>query len=242
VLTSFRSAPSLPLTIFFIASYAILALTNLVLGLKHKTYFFGYVLTIGSISEIIGYVGRFLLYYNPYRSMGFQIQISCLIFAPSFIAAGIYIMLQDIVKVFGTERSRVKPMVYTWAFIACDTVSLLLQAAGGGIAGGAGKNANLRARGTNVMMAGIVFQVFTLVVFMVLVGDYVIRTRLAWDQVDQRAKNVARRTSFRIFEAGVIVAFVGVFCRCVYRIAEMAGGWANPIMRDEAGFSVMEGL
>ena len=42
--------------------------------------------------------------------------------------------------------------------------------------------------------------------------------------------------------AAVAVAFVTVFLRCVYRIAEMVGGWANPIMRDEIGFDIMEGM
>lgn len=47
---------------------------------------------------------------------------------------------------------------------------------------------------------------------------------------------------FQRFLIAVAVAFVTIFARCVYRIAEMVGGWANPVMRDEAGFVAMEGL
>ncbi|KAJ8064732.1 hypothetical protein OCU04_007050 [Sclerotinia nivalis] len=53
---------------------------------------------------------------------------------------------------------------------------------------------------------------------------------------------MAVRRPFKLFCVGVTVAFITIFARCVYRIAEMVGGWANPIMRDEAGFIVMEGF
>lgn len=183
-----------------------------------------------------------MLNHNPYGSVGFKMQMSCLIFAPSWITGSIYITLQHIVLVFGTERSRVKPILYTWVFITCDIISLTLQAAGGGIAAGAGQNVSVRNKGTDVMMAGIVFQVCTLIVFGLLVGDYAFRTIRAWGSVDEKTVLVAQRRGFRCFAAALVVAYVAVLCRCVYRIAEMAGGWANPIMRDEAGFVVMEGL
>lgn len=118
----------------------------------------------------------------------------------------------------------------------------MLQAVGGGFAGGAGNNMHLRNIGTDLMIAGIVWQVATLIVFAGLVADYTLRTRQAWNQVPESAKILAQKLSFRYFVGGVTVAFITIFCRCVYRIAEMVGGWANPIMRDEKGFIVMEGL
>ena len=47
---------------------------------------------------------------------------------------------------------------------------------------------------------------------------------------------------FRAVVAGLLVAFLAVFTRCCYRIAEMAGGWANPIMQDEIDFIVLDGV
>jgi hypothetical protein len=40
----------------------------------------------------------------------------------------------------------------------------------------------------------------------------------------------------------VIVAFVAILIRCIYRIAEMAGGWRNPIMQDQILFVVLDGI
>ena len=126
--------------------------------------------------------------------------------------------------------------------MTCDFLSLMLQAVGGGFAGGAGNNTHLRNLGTNLMISGIVWQVATLIVFAGIVIDYIVRTSRAWDQVPSDANIVASKTSFKLFAAGVVVAFLTIFCRCVYRIAEMVGGWANPIMRDQVGFVIAEGL
>jgi uncharacterized membrane protein len=118
----------------------------------------------------------------------------------------------------------------------------MLQAVGGGFAGGAGDNVKIRNIGTNLMISGIVWQVATLLVFVGLVVDYALRTRTAWSDVNPEAKVLLQQTKFRGFLVALAVAFVTVFLRCLYRIAEMAGGWANPIMRDEIGFDIMEGM
>jgi len=110
------------------------------------------------------------------------------------------------------------------------------------MAGSAGKNAGMRNRGTDVMFAGIVWQVATLVVFAGFVVDYAIRAVRAWGEVPDAAKVLSKKLSFKLFAGGILLAFGAVFWRCVYRIAEIQGGWANPIMRNEISFVVMEGL
>lgn len=92
------------------------------------------------------------------------------------------------------------------------------------------------------MLAGIIFQVITMLVFIVLVIDYATRTIRSWDQVPEEAQLLSKLLSNRLFLCAMIIAILTVFTRCIYRIAEMAGGWANPIMRDEIGFTVMEGM
>ncbi|KAF5568031.1 rta1 domain-containing protein [Fusarium phyllophilum] len=96
-------------------------------------------------------------------------QIICLIIAPSFIAAGIYLTMKHFIQSNNPEYSFLKPQLYTWIFIGCDVGSILLQAAGGGIAGSAGsENQHLLDIGNNVMIAGIAFQVVTMVICGVL--------------------------------------------------------------------------
>lgn len=240
--TIYGYTPSLPINAFFIAFFAVFALHHVIFGLHYRTYFFALALHAGCIAEAIGYAGRILLHNNVYSNVAFNIQISCLIFAPAFIAAGIYITLQHIVQTFGAQISRLPPKAYTIIFMLCDSFSLILQAVGGGLAGSSKGNVNQRNVGTDLMMVGIVIQVFTLIVFAGLVIDYAIRVKYAWVHVNVEGKKLAEQTSFKLFVAAVAIAFLAIFCRCVYRIAELSGGWASPIMRDEASYVVLEGF
>lgn len=81
------------------------------------------------------------------------------IFAPAFLAAGIYLTLKHIVIQFGAEWSRLKPNWYTYIFIAADISSLVLQSAGGALAATADPGESLLDIGTDIMIAGIIWQV-----------------------------------------------------------------------------------
>lgn len=86
-------------------------------------------------------------------------QIVLLIFAPAFLAAGVYLILKHAVIQFGTEWSRIRPAWYTYIFIACDVSSLVLQSAGGAIAATADNDQSASDIGTDIMIAGIIWQV-----------------------------------------------------------------------------------
>jgi hypothetical protein len=110
------------------------------------------------------------------------------------------------------------------------------------MAGAADDDEAMRDLGTNLMIAGIVWQVATLLVFGILVVDYAFRTWRAWGSVSDSAKILFSQRKFKNFLISVWLAFLAIFARCVYRIAEMVKGWGNPIMRDEPSFIAMEGL
>jgi hypothetical protein len=60
--------PSLGFNAFFVAFFALFAIVHAVLGIIGRTYFFAYVLTLGCISEALGYGGRVMLYQNWLRT------------------------------------------------------------------------------------------------------------------------------------------------------------------------------
>lgn len=196
----------------------------------------------GCLGELIGYIGRILLYNNPFDNLGFQIQICCLIISPAFIAAGIYLSLKHIVISFGQEWSRLRPAWYTYIFIAGDILSLVLQGAGGGIAATADNGSSLLDVGTNMMIAGVVFQVVILAIFAYFLAEYTLRTYRRRDQLSSESIALLHKTSFRCFMFAIIVAYLGIFIRCVYRIPELTGGWRSELMRNETEFIVLEGV
>lgn len=158
--TTYGYYPSLGWNAFFVAWFGLAAIINLLLGIRYKTWTYMIAIFLGAAGECAGYVGRIMMHNNPWDDTGFQIQIVLLIFSPAFLAAGIYLTLKHVVINFGEEWSRLKPAWYTYIFIACDISSLVMQSAGGGIAATAedGDQSTLDA-GTNIMIAGIVWQV-----------------------------------------------------------------------------------
>lgn len=62
--TIYGYVPNLGANAFLLASFALLAIAQLGLGIKGKTYFFCGVMVIGSIGEALGYYGRIMLHNN----------------------------------------------------------------------------------------------------------------------------------------------------------------------------------
>lgn len=122
-----------------------------------------------------------------------------------------------------------------------DLLCLVLQAVGGGIAATAQTNNTQLKLGGDLMMAGIVWQVVNLVAFGGVVGQFFRDVYVHRRDLTESARALARNTRFRLFLAAVLTATVAVSIRCAYRIAEMAGGWGNPVMRNEAEFMVLDG-
>jgi hypothetical protein len=64
-LTVYGYRPNIGANAFFVASFALLAVMHLGLGIRGKTWFFCGVMIAGCIGEAIGYAGRILLWNNP---------------------------------------------------------------------------------------------------------------------------------------------------------------------------------
>ena len=159
-----------------------------------------------------------------------MIQICCLIISPAFIAAGIYLTLKHIVLTFGAAWSRLRPAWYTYIFIGGDLLSLGLQGAGGGLASAGDPGSATQDTGTNLMIAGVIFQVVILVFFGYFLVEYAIRTHRRRDQLSAESLQLFHSTSFRCFMFAIAVAYLGIFIRCVYRIPELTGGWRSELV------------
>ena len=72
---------------------------------------------------------------------------------------------------YGADVARFSTKFYTLAFVLSDILALILQAAGGALATVA-KTLESKDRGVDIMIAGLAWQVFSLVVFVVLCLDF----------------------------------------------------------------------
>jgi len=176
----------------------------------------------------------------------FLIQIICLTIAPAFLAAGVYLCLSRIVSTFGVENSRIKPLSYPRIFIPCDIASLVLQALGGGIASAKTHQNEDPTVGNNIMIAGLAFQVLTLLIFIVLALDFAIRTicrirRLGQDALDPRHAKLRDSWQFKGFLVTLSFSTLCIFTRCVYRVAELSEGWSGQLIKTQRYFIGLEG-
>ena len=85
-------------------------------------------------------------------------------------------------------------------------------------------------------IAGLSFQVFTLLIFILLAAEYAIRF--------QKAERVKTQlpTKFKIFVGFLSLAIICILIRCIYRIDELSDGYNGPLIHDQGLFIGLEGV
>lgn len=240
-LAKYDYIPSLAGNALYAAIFGICIIGQLGLGIRFKTWGFMVAAVLGLVTEIIGYVGRIMAYSSPFDSNPFLIYLVCLTIAPAFLSAAIYLCLARIVVVYGEHISRFSPRTYTITFCTCDFFSLLLQAAGGGIAASANDQSTTQA-GINTMLAGLSFQVFSLALFAAACAEFALRLHknpTAWSQTHSALYS---SRLFKAFLASLSVATLTIFVRSCFRVAELSGGFDGALANDQITFMVLEGM
>ena len=67
--------PSLAANVAFLVLFALIGIVHTYLGIRWKSWGFMGGMIAGCISEVIGYLGRIILWNNPFSFIGFMIQI-----------------------------------------------------------------------------------------------------------------------------------------------------------------------
>ena len=132
------------------------------------------------------------------------------------------------------SSSRFPPIFFYWIFIPCDVVSLVLQAVGGAMSSTSNGGSSA---GVDIALAGLGFQVATLVIFAAVTADYLFRSRSVW-------KAVQFPTKFYVFCGFLTAATVLILTRCCYRVYELSEGYSrhSEALRDQPLFIALEGV
>ena len=156
---------------------------------------------------------------------------------------------------------------YLIIFLGADVISLIMQAVGGGMAASAdaAKGDNMEL-GPNIMLAGIVFQLASMVFFVVIGSDFIYRVMADKPYVfrmlsrtnsqdtltndsnpavekgeDVKPKeNLTRWWIFLI--GGVGLSSLAIIIRGIYRTAELSQGWGGSIMDNQNLQNFLDGL
>ncbi|SPQ25445.1 505f3e0a-8005-46ca-be49-b987d1fac54f [Thermothielavioides terrestris] len=220
--------PNRGINIFFAVGFAVAMVVTLILGVKTKTWSYMAFIAAGTALELAGYLARVPLTDNPWNKDAFETQIVAIILAPTLVCISIYLTLKHVCLSLNPALSRIRPHLYPFIFVPLDVSCLCVQAIGGSLAASAAlSNFQLVQSGNRCIIAGIVLQVVVLLFFGSSATDYFFRVKkwIKSDEANPEAVALWHDKKFRMFA-----------------IAEMAGGWGNPIMQDEPSFIVLEGF
>ncbi|GAA5869889.1 hypothetical protein JCM1840_007663 [Sporobolomyces johnsonii] len=212
--------PSLAAAIVFIVAFSLITIVQTGLVARSRIWWLT-VLIVGGIGEIIGWAGRLL------------------ILAPCFFSATVYGILGMLVRAIGPEYSILRPSLYLWVFCLCDLIAIVIQAVGGAKAALALQASESSDTGTHIMLAGIVFQLFSMAVFCCLGLDFFRRARK--DPLYSGKHNV-REGRIGLLAFGLTWGSTWIMIRCIYRTVELAEGWAGYLITHEPYFCVLDSM
>lgn len=187
------------------------------------------------IVETIGYIGRVGSAYNVTLDNYFIMQICCLIIAPAFFSAGLYLTIGNLAVIVGRANSLLKPMYYIIIFSAFDIAALTIQAIGGAGASKAQQEGTDPTPSTHIMEAGIVIQGTGNIVFSAAAILLWYRTRRHSRQGGVPTPWPKTR-KFKLFVVAIIISDAAIILRAIYRVIELAQGWSGYLITTEPWF------
>ncbi|KIM41149.1 hypothetical protein M413DRAFT_72715, partial [Hebeloma cylindrosporum] len=194
--------------------------------------------------ELAGWSGRLWSTYDPLAMLPFQIQISATMLAPTPLLAANFMIFGEVIKRLGISYSRLTPRWYTVLFTTSDILSLFVQGAGGGVASGA-KDVKGQKLGSNIMLAGIIFQLVVIVIFALCATEYLVRYNKGSPVSKRSADPESVRGEFtrkvKMMVYALTFTTTCLFIRAVYRVIELAGGWQGKIIHTQVYFNVLDG-
>ena len=91
------------------------------------------------------------------------------------------------------------------------------------------------------MVAGLSFQVASLLLFMCLCADFALRVKRSGGR-DRAFPSLAEKRRFHFFQWALATATVCIFIRCVFRVAELSKGFSGPLDNQEITYMILEGV
>lgn len=90
------------------------------------------------------------------------------------------------------------------------------------------------------MMAGLSFQVFSLVLFATATADYYFLVRKNYPNGTPPPTGAHPRIKW--FFLALTLAYTCIMIRCIYRVIELSDGWNSALMKDEVLYVILEGM
>ena len=179
--------------------------------------------------EVVGYIARcFSSKKDPYNVNYFVIQYFFIVVAPVFFSAAIYTILTKLMRTIGRKFLPIGPKAVLIIFILCDVIATVVQVAGSAGIGAAESKRKDPTTAKNILLAGLAFQVFTFLVFLILLVLFLYRARKV------------STTAMMPFSVALLVVTLLIYLRTCFRLAETAEGLGGHLSTHEVFFGCLE--
>ncbi|KAI1103191.1 RTA1 like protein-domain-containing protein [Jackrogersella minutella] len=233
--------PSVAGNVIFLALFAIMIPLVFALGIKYKSSIFAAIISTGLALEVVGYIGRVLLHNSPADRSGFILFLIGTMLGPTFICGAMFLIMPQIVTVYGEEFRSWRPGWYLYLFYAFTASSLVLELAGGLVCTIQDDPEEIDT-GVRVLVAGLAIQLVALVIFIGHAMLFAIAVRTRHHILDIKYAGIYNSGSFRAFLLAFSLAAFLLVVRTAYRIVVVAEGYDSSIAQSETLLLVLDGL
>lgn len=161
--------------VFYLVMFFLISMFNIGMLYKSRYHWYNITFICGFLLEFVGFVGRVLSSTNYTNVDYYLLQYAPLTISAAFLMGGIYFLFAQNVVLYGKEFTVLKPMWYSYFFVASDIVCLVIQGAGGGMASSATRNKTNPEPGKWTMFAGVLAQVISMSFFLIFWFNFLYR-------------------------------------------------------------------
>ncbi|KAL8655277.1 MAG: hypothetical protein Q9210_000979 [Variospora velana] len=227
--------PHLELSALALALFGVLLLFHSYRLYQTRLYAFSILLVFTTFCEIIGYAFRLRSspppVGNPYDVVNFVVQYFFIVCAPVFLSAAIYTTLTSFIRVLSgnddAAARKLSPLGLTKRtilaiFITADVVATIVQVAGAALIGVAQSNRKSPTTANNILLAGLAFQVFSFLVFLILLFIFLRNSKKV--MMSTGTGNGERGGVMMAYTTALVVSSLLLYLRTIFRLAETAEG------------------
>ncbi|KAI0724600.1 RTA1-domain-containing protein [Cerioporus squamosus] len=201
------------------------------------------------IMEVLGWSARLWSSISPLNRDPYIMQLAVTIIAPSPLVGALFLLFERISERLGAQYGRLSPKWYARIFLTCDIISLIVQGVGGGLAGSADDDRDQLDLGGDIMLGGIIFQLTSITVFVILMAEYFLRyssDRPTGKGKKPQGSELAKQrppldTRMQLMIFSLVLMTIFLILRSIYRTVELIDGFDGPIIQTQVYFNVFDG-
>ncbi|KAI7107272.1 hypothetical protein KC340_g10486 [Hortaea werneckii] len=230
--------PSVVAAVVFALLFMISLLWHIFQFIRHRIWFF-IPFVVGVIFEAVGYAarGKSGQQAPDFEVTPYVIQSLLTLLGPSFFAASIYMILGRIIRLTDGERhSMIRSNWLTKIFVLGDVLSFFVQSGGGGMLANA-KDQDTVDLANKVVLAGLALQILFFAFFVIVATTFHMRINKAPTEKSTLISTPWTRYLWILYLASALIVV-----RCLFRIAEYAGGQDGVLLSTETYLYIFDAL